>query len=79
MKPERVIVLNKIKKVVKDSDGLMMVTKMSRLLMTNLEDRGQDSPSDQDGRIWMEFTFISETIKRIDKILKLWFYRLDIW
>lgn len=44
MKPESVIVLNKIKKVVKDLDGLMMVTKMSRLLMTNLEDRGQDSP-----------------------------------
>lgn len=44
VKPARVTILSKIKKVLKDSDGLIMVTKMSRPLRTNLEDRDQDFP-----------------------------------
>ena len=44
MKPERVTVLRKIKKIVKDSDGLMRLTKMSRAPRTDVGDRGQDFP-----------------------------------
>lgn len=79
VKPATVTVVNKIKKVLKNSDGPMMVTKMSRLLRTSLEDRGQISCSGQDGSICMELALVLETMKRIDKILKLCFYRLVIW
>lgn len=48
----------------------MRVTKTAGALRSDLGDRVRISPSGQDGRIGIEFTFPPETMKKMDKILK---------